>query len=222
MSNVSEKTAVAAREMIAFLVASQEFCVDVMSVREIRVWTPATPIAHAPNYVVGVVNLRGAVLPIIDFAARLGFPPTQPTTRHAILVAQIGERSVGLLVDGVSEILTVTQDQIQPPPRVGRDRQQIRQWRRRNPKPYDLRCHARQSRRTVGRLDGGVTLRPSFANSARRGSATHMRAGSAKDSSALLTPAVETARARFRGGLRPSPLPKNRACPPTPSAPRSS
>jgi len=119
MSNVSEKTAVAAREMIAFLVASQEFCVDVMSVREIRVWTPATPIAHAPNYVVGVVNLRGAVLPIIDFAARLGFPPTQPTTRHAILVAQIGERSVGLLVDGVSEILTVTQDQIQPPPRVG-------------------------------------------------------------------------------------------------------
>ncbi|TPW03517.1 MAG: purine-binding chemotaxis protein CheW, partial [Alphaproteobacteria bacterium] len=63
------------RELITFLVGSQEFCVDVMSVREIRVWTPATPLAHAPSYVCGVINLRGAVLPIIDFAARLGMTP---------------------------------------------------------------------------------------------------------------------------------------------------
>ena len=114
----SKKDGAKSREMITFLVGAQEFCIDVMSVREIRVWTPATPIAHAPSYVAGVINLRGTVLPIIDFAARLGFPPAEPTTRHAILVAQIGEQTVGLLVEGGSEILTITEDLIQPTPDV--------------------------------------------------------------------------------------------------------
>jgi purine-binding chemotaxis protein CheW len=108
----------AAREMITFLIGAQEFCVDVMVVREIRVWTPATPVAHAPDFMCGVINLRGAVLPIIDFAARLGFPPTVPNSRHAILVVQIREQLVGLLVEGVSEILTISQDLIQPTPDV--------------------------------------------------------------------------------------------------------
>ena len=105
-------------EFITFLVGSQEFGIDVMSVREIRVWTPATPIAHSPSYVAGVINLRGVVLPIIDFASRLGFGPAQPTSRHAILVAQVNGRSIGLLVEGVSEILTVTSDLIQPLPNL--------------------------------------------------------------------------------------------------------
>ena len=109
------------REMITFLVGGQEFGIDVMSVREIRVWTPATPIAHAPSYVVGMINLRGVVLPIVDFAARLGFPPTEPTSRHAILVAEIGKQDVGLLVEGVSEILSVTSDEVQGVPDVGSD-----------------------------------------------------------------------------------------------------
>ncbi len=106
------------REMITFLVGTQEFCVDVMSVREIRVWTPATPVAHAPSFMCGVINLRGTVLPIIDFAARLGFAPTEPTTRHAILVVQIHDQTIGLLVEGVSEILTISQDFIQTTPDV--------------------------------------------------------------------------------------------------------
>ena len=97
MSSDRKGNGAAAREMITFLVGNQEFGIDVMSVREIRVWSPATPIAHAPSYVAGVINLRGAVLPILDFAARLGFPPAQPTTRHAILVAQVGEQVVGLI-----------------------------------------------------------------------------------------------------------------------------
>ena len=118
MSSDRKGNGAAAREMITFLVGNQEFGIDVMSVREIRVWSPATPIAHAPSYVAGVINLRGAVLPILDFAARLGFPPAQPTTRHAILVAQVGEQVVGLLVEGVSEIMTVTPDLIQALPNV--------------------------------------------------------------------------------------------------------
>ena len=54
------------RELIAFRVGAQEFCVNIMSVREIRGWTPATPMPHAPTYVLGEINLRGAVLPIDD------------------------------------------------------------------------------------------------------------------------------------------------------------
>ncbi|MBV8662187.1 MAG: chemotaxis protein CheW [Hyphomicrobiales bacterium] len=118
MDRLSKTDGAVAHEVITFLIGAQEFCVDVMLVREIRVWTPATPVAHAPSYMCGVINLRGTVLPIIDFAARLGFAPTEPTTRHAILVIQIRDQVVGLLVEGVSEILTVNPDVIQPTPDV--------------------------------------------------------------------------------------------------------
>ena len=108
-------------ELIAFKVGDQEFCVDIMNVREIRGWTATTPIPHAPPYVVGVINLRGTVLPIIDLGARLGFPMAEPTARHAIIVAQIGSQVVGLLVEGVSDIFTVSEDAIQPTPDVASD-----------------------------------------------------------------------------------------------------
>ena len=108
-------------ELIAFCIGDQEFCVDIMSVREIRGWTPATALPHAPAFVRGVINLRGAVLSIVDLAARLGFPPAQPTARHVIIVAQVGTQLVGLLVDAVSDILTVPNDEIQPTPAVASD-----------------------------------------------------------------------------------------------------
>lgn len=110
-----------ARELIAFRIGAQEFCVDIMSVREIRGWTPATALPQSPGFVRGVVNLRGAVLPIVDLAARLGFPPPEPTARHVIIVAQIDNRVVGLLVDAVSDILTVTDDLVQATPDVASD-----------------------------------------------------------------------------------------------------
>jgi purine-binding chemotaxis protein CheW len=106
------------RELIAFRIGAQEFCVDIMKVREIRGWTPATLLPQAPRFVSGVINLRGAVLPIIDLAGRLGFANAEPTARHVIIVAQIGHRLVGLLVDAVSDILTVEETAIQPTPDV--------------------------------------------------------------------------------------------------------
>jgi len=105
-------------ELIAFNIAAQEFCISTTSVREIRGWTPATPLPHAPAFVLGVVNLRGVVLPIVDLAVRLGFPPTQPTARHAIIVAEFGRQVAGLLVDGVSDIFTAGEEQIQPTPDI--------------------------------------------------------------------------------------------------------
>ena len=106
------------RELVAFRIGNQDFCVDIMSVREIRGWTPATPIPHAPGFVRGVINLRGTVLPIIDLAHRFGLPPTEPTDRHAIIVSQIGDQLAGLLVDAVSDILSTDEGDIQPTPEV--------------------------------------------------------------------------------------------------------
>jgi purine-binding chemotaxis protein CheW len=108
-------------EFIAFRIGAQEFCIDIMSVREIRGWTPATALPHAPSYVRGVINLRGSVLPIVDLAERLGFPATEAAERQVIIVVQVGSQIIGLLVDAVSDILTQSTDNIQPTPDVATD-----------------------------------------------------------------------------------------------------
>ncbi len=96
---------------------------NIMAVREIRGWTPATAMPHSPSYMIGVINLRGAVLPIIDLSGRLGMKPVDPTARHVIIVAQVRRKTVGLLVDAVSDILTVNEDDIQPTPEISSDLQ---------------------------------------------------------------------------------------------------
>ncbi len=106
------------RELIAFRIGEQEFCVDIMNVREIRGWTPATPLPRSPSYMKGVINLRGTVLPIIDLGDRFGLTTAEPTARHVIMVAHIGTRMVGLLVDAVSDIVQLTDAAIQPTPDV--------------------------------------------------------------------------------------------------------
>ncbi|MEX0404260.1 chemotaxis protein CheW [Aquibium sp. LZ166] len=118
MMHVKEHDVSKASELIAFRLGGQEFCVDIMSVRDIRGWTQTTPLPHSPEYVKGVINLRGSVLPVIDLAARLGFRSTEPTARHVIIVTQVGSQSVGLLVDAVSDILTINAETIQPTPDV--------------------------------------------------------------------------------------------------------
>ena len=109
------------RELIAFCIGDQEYCVDIMSVREIRGWSPATPLPQTPGYMRGVINLRGAVLPIMDLAERLGLPATTPSDRSVTIVVKVGSRLVGLLVDAVSDILTIAVNSIQPTPDVACD-----------------------------------------------------------------------------------------------------
>lgn len=105
-------------ELISFRVDDQEFCLDIMAVREIRGWTHATPLPHSPSYVRGVINLRGAVLPIIDLKARLGLGESEATARSVIIVVQIRAQLIGLLVDAVSEILATSLSSVQPTPNV--------------------------------------------------------------------------------------------------------
>jgi purine-binding chemotaxis protein CheW len=115
---MTEPSQVSLRELISFRIGPQEYCVDIMQVREIRGWTPTTPLPAAATYICGVINLRGAVLPVVDMAARLGLPASQPTERHVIVVVWIGGQLVGLLVDAVCDILAVAPDDMQPTPEL--------------------------------------------------------------------------------------------------------
>jgi purine-binding chemotaxis protein CheW len=106
------------QELISFRTGGQEFCVDIQEVREIRGWTPATPMPRTPEFVRGVINLRGTVMPVLDLGARFGFGVTEPGERHVIIVAQISTRQMGLLVDAVCETLNVGPGEIQPAPEI--------------------------------------------------------------------------------------------------------
>jgi purine-binding chemotaxis protein CheW len=108
-------------ELLSFRLAEQEYSVDIMSVREIRGWTRATPLPHAPAYVRGVINLRGTVLPVVDLSTRLGMPPVEGDARNVIIVVQVGSQTAGLLVDAVSDILALPQAELQTPPELAAD-----------------------------------------------------------------------------------------------------
>lgn len=108
-------------EIIAFRCDEQEYGVDIMSVREIRGWTNATALPHSPPYVRGVTNLRGAVLPVVDLNLRLGGGQVEPESRHVVIVVQVEDKLIGLLVDAVSDILTVQLDSLQETPEIASD-----------------------------------------------------------------------------------------------------
>jgi purine-binding chemotaxis protein CheW len=109
------------RQIITFRIGEQYLGVDIMAIREIRAWSPTTRLPHVPDYVRGVVNLRGSVLPVFDLSARLGWGLTDPTARHVIIVIQLGNQLQGLIVDAVNDIVTLPEGSLQPPPNVGDD-----------------------------------------------------------------------------------------------------
>lgn len=108
-------------ELLSFRLGEQEYAVPIMAVREIRGWTRATPMPKSPACLRGVINLRGTVLPVIDLGVRLGMEAVAGDARNVIIVVQYGGQTAGLLVDAVSDILTVAFAAMQPPPAVAGD-----------------------------------------------------------------------------------------------------
>jgi purine-binding chemotaxis protein CheW len=101
---------------VAFTIGSSEFAVSINDVREIRAWSGATPLPNAPAFILGVMNLRGAIVPIVDVRYRFGMGQTEPTRLHVVIVSAIGDHPVGLLVDGVSDILDAAAEDVRPLP----------------------------------------------------------------------------------------------------------
>lgn len=108
-------------EFVTFCAHGQSYSIDIARVKEIRRWGPVTPLPHAPAGVLGVMNLRGSVIPVYDLAARLGLPATPDNPRNVIVVAMHGGKTIGLLVESVSRILSVARDLIQETPDLRSD-----------------------------------------------------------------------------------------------------
>ena len=121
MKPLDEKGLAKQLEFVTLIAGGQNFCIEITQIREIRRWTPVTILPHSPNHVLGVINLRGAVIPILDLAAKLGFERISPSERHVIIITAIEERIVGLLVESVSEILGVSSETVRETPRSPED-----------------------------------------------------------------------------------------------------
>ena len=111
------------KQFITFTIDAEEYGIDIMVVREIKGWTETTPIPKAPSHMRGVINLRGAVVPVIDLSVRFGKPASPVTKRTCIVIIEIeasGERHIlGVVVDAVNAVLDIPASEIEPPPAFG-------------------------------------------------------------------------------------------------------
>lgn len=103
-------------QFISFTLGKDEYAIDIMAVREIKGWTDTTPLPNQAPHVLGVLNLRGAIVPILDLRSRFGQGLTETTPMHVVIIVNVGERTFGILVDAVSDILTVEPEEIKPVP----------------------------------------------------------------------------------------------------------
>lgn len=114
------------QQFVSFTVGAEEYAVDIMQVREIKGWTDVTVLPNQPEYMRGVLNLRGLIVPIVDLRARFGEARTDATPTHVVVIVAVGERILGVLVDKVSDILTVNVADIRDVPDMdGRDDQEF-------------------------------------------------------------------------------------------------
>ncbi len=111
--------AVPPRQFLAFRLGEQEYAIDILKVQEIRGHTAITSLPQTPSHVRGAMNLRGTIVPVYDLRDRFGQGPSEYHRFSVIIVVQEGERQVGLLVDAVSDVLDLTEDQLEPPPDLG-------------------------------------------------------------------------------------------------------
>lgn len=116
MSNAYDAGQAGVRQFISFKIGDEEYGVDIMAIREIKGWTATTELPDSPLHLRGVINLRGAIIPVFDLRARFSGQLTQATARHVTMVVTVGSRVLGLLVDAVADIITVAAADIQPVP----------------------------------------------------------------------------------------------------------
>lgn len=107
-----------AEQWVAFTIQGQHYCVEIEAVHEIRAWSGATPLPNTADYVRGVINLRGDIVPIFDLCRRFGRGDARPTASHVVVVVSIRDQLVGLLVESVSDIINARRDAIAPIPEL--------------------------------------------------------------------------------------------------------
>lgn len=103
-------------EFLAFKLGSEEYGMDILRVQEIRSYEVPTRMANTPAYIKGVVNLRGVIVPIIDMRIKFNLEQVNYDTFTVVIVLNIGKQVIGMVVDGVSDVITLTPEQLRPVP----------------------------------------------------------------------------------------------------------
>ncbi len=120
MVAAAARAAATQTQSISFAIGEDQYGVDIMAVREIKGWSEITHLPRQPDYVRGVLNLRGVIVPIIDLRCRFGQGLTDATSLHVVIIVQIASRQVGLLADRVLDIVSFEPSQVQPVPKVAK------------------------------------------------------------------------------------------------------
>jgi purine-binding chemotaxis protein CheW len=119
----SSNAAAAGAQYLTFVCGGEEYGVEILRVQEIKGWDHVTRVPYAPAYVLGVMNLRGMIVPVIDLRTRLKLPKRNFDSSTVVIVVRVrssrGEKTVGIVVDAVSEVYSVVADAIQPVPELG-------------------------------------------------------------------------------------------------------
>ncbi|MCI4399426.1 MAG: purine-binding chemotaxis protein CheW [Campylobacteraceae bacterium] len=106
-------------KFLTYFLGEEEYGVDISKVREIIAMMKITSVPRTPKYVAGVINLRGAIIPVIDTRLRFEMPPLEYTEQTAIIIIEINKVSIGFVVDKVEEVLTIDEANISEPPKFG-------------------------------------------------------------------------------------------------------
>jgi len=106
------------REFLAFKLGTEEYGIDILRVQEIRSFEQPTRMANAPAYILGVVNLRGVIVPIIDMRIKFNLDEVKYDSFTVVIVLNIGSQVIGMVVDGVSDVITLAPEQLRPVPEL--------------------------------------------------------------------------------------------------------
>lgn len=122
MTETQETLLLDTRQFLTFILAEEEYGLDILRVQEIRGWMPVTRIPNSPDYMKGVLNLRGEIIPIIDLRIRFGFESRDYGPTTVVVVVWVNsaesERCMGIVVDAVADTYSISHDEIQPAPSI--------------------------------------------------------------------------------------------------------
>lgn len=107
------------QEFLVFSLGDEEYAIDILKVQEIRGYENVTRIANAPDFIKGVTNLRGVIVPIVDLRIKFHLDRVEYGGQTVVIVVNVADRVVGIVVDGVSDVMTLTPEQIKPAPEFG-------------------------------------------------------------------------------------------------------
>jgi purine-binding chemotaxis protein CheW len=114
----SAEVTTSVREFLAFKLGAEEYGIDILRVQEIRSFEQPTRMANAPAYILGVVNLRGVIVPIVDMRIKFNLEEVKYDTFTVVIVLNIGNQVIGMVVDGVSDVITLAPEQLRPVPEL--------------------------------------------------------------------------------------------------------